>query len=211
MSGEQHVPPVLFAIFAAAMLLAQGSQGTPNTLNNTFHKVLIVFVYVSLWGRKKDIGWGAHGRKYFKGSYAPCFNSSKLKWVLYLLKTVVFLLQPPVLNLGKSIISLPWAQGYLLARKSPSRNHSLAESKWKCLFHLVTQLMVLLFGWNQKIKDNFALASPSTSMARIQAPPPAPGGGGRLYSEGRCNGGFFVFRFLGPYMWRGLFLEFYGT
>ena len=43
MSGEQHVPPVLFAIFAAAMLLAQGIQGTPNTLNNTFHKVLIVF------------------------------------------------------------------------------------------------------------------------------------------------------------------------
>ena len=51
MSGEHHVPPVLFAIFAAAMLLAQGSQGTPtlkyvcllNTLNNTFHKVLIVF------------------------------------------------------------------------------------------------------------------------------------------------------------------------
>ena len=29
MSGEQHVPPVLFAVFAAAMLLAQGSQGTP--------------------------------------------------------------------------------------------------------------------------------------------------------------------------------------
>ena len=28
MSGEQHVPPVLFAIFAAAILLAQGSQGT---------------------------------------------------------------------------------------------------------------------------------------------------------------------------------------
>ena len=28
MSGEQHVPPVLFAILAAAMLLAQGSQGT---------------------------------------------------------------------------------------------------------------------------------------------------------------------------------------
>ena len=197
MSGEQHVPPVLFAIFAAAMLLAQGSQGTPNTLNNTFHKVLIVFVYVSLWGRKKDIGWGAHGRKYFKGSYAPCF---------------VFLLQPPVLNLGKSIISLPRAQGYFLARKSPSRNHSLAGSKWKCLFHLVTQLMVLLFGWNQKIKDNFALASPSTSMARIQAPPPPPAGwGGRLYSEGRCNGGFFGFRFWGPYMWRGLFLEFYGT
>ena len=29
MSGEQYVPPVLSAIFAAAMLLAQGSQGTP--------------------------------------------------------------------------------------------------------------------------------------------------------------------------------------
>ena len=46
MSGEQHVPPVLFAIFAAAMLLAQGSQGTPTLkyfsvylilLTNTFH------------------------------------------------------------------------------------------------------------------------------------------------------------------------------
>ena len=43
---------------------------------------------------------------------------------------------------------------------------------------------------------------------QIQAPPPA---GGRLYSEGRCNGGFFGFRFWGPYIWRDLFLEFYGT
>ena len=42
-------------------------------------------------------------------------------------------------------------------------------------------------------------------------PRPRRGGGGRLYSEGRCNGGFFGFRFWGPYMWRGLFLEFYGT
>ena len=44
---------------------------------------------------------------------------------------------------------------------------------------------------------------------QIQAPPPPAGG--RLYSEGRCNGGFFGFRFWGPYIWRDLFLEFYGT
>ena len=34
-----------------------------------------------------------------------------------------------------------------------------------------------------------------------------PGG---LYSEGRFNGRFFALRFWGPYIWRGLFLEFYG-
>ena len=33
----------------------------------------------------------------------------------------------------------------------------------------------------------------------------------QIYSEGRCNGGFFGFRFWGPYIWRDLFLEFYGT
>ena len=32
-----------------------------------------------------------------------------------------------------------------------------------------------------------------------------------LYSEGRFNGGFFALRFWGAYIWRGLFLEFYGT
>ena len=35
-----------------------------------------------------------------------------------------------------------------------------------------------------------------------------PGGG--LYSEGRFNGGFFALRFWEAYIWRGLFLEFYG-
>ena len=29
MSGEKHVPPILCAIFAAAVLLTQGSHGTP--------------------------------------------------------------------------------------------------------------------------------------------------------------------------------------
>ena len=35
-----------------------------------------------------------------------------------------------------------------------------------------------------------------------------PGG---LYSEGRFNGGFFALRFWGAFIWRGLFLEFYGN
>ena len=58
--------------------------------------------------------------------------------------------------------------------------------------------MVLLFGWNQKIKDNFALASPSTSMARIQAPP-APGGvgGGAYIRRGDVTEGFLGFDFGG--------------
>ena len=34
-----------------------------------------------------------------------------------------------------------------------------------------------------------------------------PGG---LYLEGRFNRGFFTFRVLGAYTWRGLFSEFYG-
>ena len=34
-----------------------------------------------------------------------------------------------------------------------------------------------------------------------------PGG---LYLEGRFNGGFFALRVWGAYIWRGLFLEFYG-
>ena len=41
MSGEQHVPPVLFAIFAAAMLLAKESQGTPT--------LKYFFVYFSIY------------------------------------------------------------------------------------------------------------------------------------------------------------------
>ena len=44
--------------------------------------------------------------------------------------------------------------------------------------------------------------------------PPLPlggGGGGGLYSEGRFYGGFFALRFWGAFIWRGLFLEFYGT
>ena len=32
-----------------------------------------------------------------------------------------------------------------------------------------------------------------------------------LYLEGRFNGGFFVLRYWGAYIWRGLLLEFYGT
>ena len=43
MSGEQHVPPVLFAIFATAMLLAQGSQGTP-----TLIFFLHIFKYIKI-------------------------------------------------------------------------------------------------------------------------------------------------------------------
>ena len=31
-----------------------------------------------------------------------------------------------------------------------------------------------------------------------------------LYLEGRFNGGFFVLRVWGAYIWRGLFSEFYG-
>ena len=34
-----------------------------------------------------------------------------------------------------------------------------------------------------------------------------PGG---LYLEGPCNGGFFTLAVWGPYIWRGLFSEFYG-
>ena len=37
-----------------------------------------------------------------------------------------------------------------------------------------------------------------------------PGGGGGLYLEERFNGGFFVLPVWGAYIWRGLFLEFYG-
>ena len=33
---------------------------------------------------------------------------------------------------------------------------------------------------------------------------------GGLYLEGRFNGGFFVLRVWGAYIWRGLFSEFYG-
>ena len=44
---------------------------------------------------------------------------------------------------------------------------------------------------------------------QIQVPPPPPGGS--LYSEGRFKGGFFALRFWWAYIWRGLFLEFYGT
>ena len=44
MSGEQHVPPVLFAIFATAMLLAQGSQDIP-TLKYFF---LYIFKYTNI-------------------------------------------------------------------------------------------------------------------------------------------------------------------
>ena len=36
---------------------------------------------------------------------------------------------------------------------------------------------------------------------QVQAPP------GGLYSEGRFNGGFFVLRFGGAYIWRGLYME----
>ena len=43
---------------------------------------------------------------------------------------------------------------------------------------------------------------------REQIPCTSPPGG--LYSKGRFNGGFFVLRFWGAYIWRGLFSEFYG-
>ena len=43
---------------------------------------------------------------------------------------------------------------------------------------------------------------------RGQIPSTSPPG--RLYSEGRFNGGFFELRFWGAYTWRGLFSEFYG-
>ena len=33
---------------------------------------------------------------------------------------------------------------------------------------------------------------------------------GRLYSEGRFNGGVFALPFWGAYIWRGLFSKFYG-
>ena len=35
-------------------------------------------------------------------------------------------------------------------------------------------------------------------------------GGGGVYLEGRFNGRFFALRVWGAYIWRGLFLEFYG-
>ena len=38
---------------------------------------------------------------------------------------------------------------------------------------------------------------------------PPPGGGG-LYLEGRLNGGFFALLAWGAYIWRGLYMEFYG-
>ena len=41
-----------------------------------------------------------------------------------------------------------------------------------------------------------------------QIPSTSPPGG--LYSEGRFNGGFLALPFWGAYIWRGLFLEFYG-
>ena len=43
---------------------------------------------------------------------------------------------------------------------------------------------------------------------RGQIPSTSPPG--RLYSEGRFNGGFFELRFWGAHTWRGLFSEFYG-
>ena len=42
-----------------------------------------------------------------------------------------------------------------------------------------------------------------------QIPSTSPQGG--LYSEGRCNGGFFALRVWGAYTRRGLFSEFYGN
>ena len=43
----------------------------------------------------------------------------------------------------------------------------------------------------------------------IQIPSTSPLGS--LYSEGRFNRGFFALRFWGAFIWRGLFLEFYGN
>ena len=40
---------------------------------------------------------------------------------------------------------------------------------------------------------------------RGQIPSTSPPGG--LYSEGRFNIGFFALRFLGAYIWRGLYME----
>ena len=42
---------------------------------------------------------------------------------------------------------------------------------------------------------------------QVQAP---GGGGGGLYLERGFKGGFFALRVWGAYIWRGLFLEFYG-
>ena len=42
--------------------------------------------------------------------------------------------------------------------------------------------------------------------ATLKYKPPPPGGGG-LYLEGRFNGGFFVLRVWGAYIWRGLYME----
>ena len=39
----------------------------------------------------------------------------------------------------------------------------------------------------------------------------SPRGGGGLYLEGRFNGGFFALRFYRAYIWRGLYMEVYGT
>ena len=43
---------------------------------------------------------------------------------------------------------------------------------------------------------------------RGQIPSTSPPGD--LYSEGRFDGGFFVLRCWGAYIWRGIFSEFYG-
>ena len=45
MSGEQHVLSVLFEIFAAAMLLAQGSQGTPTLKYFFVYLILLINIF----------------------------------------------------------------------------------------------------------------------------------------------------------------------
>ena len=47
-----------------------------------------------------------------------------------------------------------------------------------------------------------------TLYSRANSKYKPPGG---LYSEGRFNGGVFVLRFWGAYIWRGLFSDFYGN
>ena len=56
-------------------------------------------------------------------------------------------------------------------------------------------------------EENFPFLLCLTLYSRANCKYQPPGG---LYSEGRFNGGFLALRFLGAYIWRGLFSEFHG-
>ena len=65
----------------------------------------------------------------------------------------------------------------------------------------------LIHGGKFPFQVNLPFLLCSTLYLRAIFQVQAPGG---LYLEGRFNGGFFALRVWGAFIWRGLFLEFYG-